>query len=116
MAQSFIRPSAVDKAWIASDPAAAFVGYTSTILAVFGVFEWLGLTSDQVAILGGAALGLMGTIRTFREKSKRDEVKVLHNAHEELIRKTSQLDVDADIQKLRDEAKASAVDAEKPGE
>jgi hypothetical protein len=116
MAQSFIRPSAVDKAWIASDPAAAAVGYGSTILAVFGVFEWLGLTADQVAILGGAVLGLFATVRTFREKGKRKEVTDLHNAHEELVRKTSQLGVDDDIKKLRADAKAAATDSENSGE
>lgn len=107
MARSFIRPTTVDKAWIASDPAAAAVGYVSTILAVFGLFDKMGLTADQVAILGGAILGLFATVRTFREKAKRKEVTELHDAHEDLVRKTSQLGVDADIQKLREEAKAS---------
>jgi small neutral amino acid transporter SnatA (MarC family) len=92
----FIKPKTVDKAMIAADPAAAFVGYLSTILATFGLFEWLGLTADQVAILGGAVLGLLATVRVFYEKGRRQAEKVLHTAHselrgahEELVRKTS---------------------------
>jgi len=92
----FIKPKTVDKAMIAADPAAAFVGYLSTILATFGLFEWLGLSADQVAILGGAVLGLMATVRLFVEKGKRAAAQVLHvaheelrGAHEELVRKTS---------------------------
>ncbi len=60
-----IKPTTVDKAMIAADPAAALVGYLSTILATFGLFEKMDLTADQVAILGGAVLGLMGTFRHF---------------------------------------------------
>lgn len=97
MADGVIKPKSIDKAWIASDPAAALVGYLSTILAVFGVFEWVGLNADQVAILGGAVLGLMATLRIFYEKNRRLAEKELakHHeelevAHEELKRKTSQ--------------------------
>ena len=93
----FIKPKTVDKAMIAADPAAAFVGYLSTILATFGLFEWLGLTADQVAILGGAVLGLMATVRLFVERGRRQAQQILHTAlevlqgaHEELKRKTSQ--------------------------
>jgi len=92
----FITTKRVDKAMIAADPAAAFVGYLSTILATFGLFEWLGLTADQVAILGGAVLGLMATVRLFVEKGRRTAAQLLHTqheellgAHEELVRKTS---------------------------
>ena len=92
----FIKPTTVDKAMIAADPAAAFVGYLSTILATFGLFEWLGLSADQVAILGGAVLGLMATVRLFVEKSRRVAAQVfqteheeLRGAHEELVRLTS---------------------------
>ena len=97
MADGLIKPKNIDKAWIASDPAAALVGYLSTILAVFGVFEWMGLSADQVAILGGAVLGLMATLRIFYEKNRRQVEKELAKnheelevAHEELKRKTSQ--------------------------
>jgi len=92
----FIKPTTVDKAMIAADHAAAFVGYLSTILATFGLFEWLGLSADQVAILGGAVLGLVATARLFVEKGRRQAQLVLHTAHqelrgahEELVRKTS---------------------------
>lgn len=73
---------------IAADPAAALVGYLSTILATFGVFELIGLSADQVAILGGAVLGLMATMRVFYEKSRRRDHERLQEAHEELKRKT----------------------------
>lgn len=92
MAGGFIKPRAVDKAMIAADPAAAFVGYLSTILATFGIFEAMGLSADQVAILGGAVLGLMATARHFVEKGRRKDVQQLQTAHEELVRKTSQLE------------------------
>jgi hypothetical protein len=87
-----IKPTTVDKAMIAADPAAALVGYLSTILATFGVFEAMSLTADQVAILGGAVLGLMATVRHFYEKNKRAAVEVLHTAHEDLKRRTSQFE------------------------
>lgn len=90
MAGGYIKPKAVDKAMIAADPAAAAVGYLSTILAVFGVFEKMSLTADQVAILGGALLGLMATGRHFYEKNRRKGVEELHTAHEDLKRRTSQ--------------------------
>lgn len=96
MAGGFIKPKSIDKAMIAADPAAALVGYLSTILAVFGLFEKMGLTADQVAILGGAVLGLLATVRVFYEKGRRLAEKELHGAHEklrgdheELVRKTS---------------------------
>lgn len=90
MADGFIKPKAVDKAMIAADPAAAAVGYLSTILAVFGLFEAVGLNADQVAILGGAVLGLLATFRHFYEKGRRRDHTSLYNAHEDLKRKTSQ--------------------------
>jgi small neutral amino acid transporter SnatA (MarC family) len=91
---AMIKPTTVDKAMIAADPTAAFVGYLSTILATFGIFEAVGLDADQVAILGGAVLGLMGTLRHFHEKSRRKAHEVLHTAHEELKRKTGQFSKD----------------------
>lgn len=63
--------STVDKAWIAADPAAALIGYISTILATFGVFESLHLSADQVATLGGAILGVCATVRTLVERERR---------------------------------------------
>lgn len=90
VAQGFIKPKAVDKAMIAADPAAALVGYLSTILATFGLFEWVGLNADQVAILGGAVLGLVATARVFYERNRRKSVNELEVAHEELKRKSSQ--------------------------
>jgi small neutral amino acid transporter SnatA (MarC family) len=87
-----IKPTTVDKAMIAADPAAAFVGYLSTILATFGLFEYLGLSADQVAILGGAVLGLVATVRVFHEKGRRAAEVVFHTAHEELKRRTSQFE------------------------
>lgn len=84
MAGGFINPKKVDKAMIAADPAAAFVGYLSTIMATFGLFEKVGLNADQVAILGGAILGLLATIRVFYEKGRRHEVLELHSKHEKL--------------------------------
>lgn len=98
MPAGIIKPTSVDKAWIAADPAAALVGYGSTILAVFGVWTMLGLDGDQVAILGGAVLGVMGSIRTLRERRQRKEMLELHHEHaalerehEELKRKTGSL-------------------------
>lgn len=85
-----IKPATVDKAMIAADPAAALVGYLSTILATFGLFELMGLSADQVAILGGAVLGLMATLRVFYERSRRRAHQQLEEAHEELKQKTSQ--------------------------
>lgn len=79
---------------IAADPAAALVGYLSTILATFGLFDAMGLDADQVAILGGAVLGLMATVRHFYEKSRRQAHVALQAAHEELKRKTGQFDKD----------------------
>lgn len=97
MADGFIKPKTVDKAMIAADPAAAAVGYLSTILAVFGVFDAMGLDADQVAILGGAVMGLVATARHFYEKNRRREQELLSSAHtklqgehEDLKRKTSQ--------------------------
>jgi hypothetical protein len=91
-----IKPTNIDKAWIAADPAAAVVGYGSTILAVFGVFAAIGLDADQVAILGGAVIGLMSSLRTLRERRQRrkmDELSERHRLleveHEELKRQTS---------------------------
>lgn len=83
-----IKPQTVDKAMIAADPAAAAMGYLSTILATFGVFEHLGLSADQVAILGGAVLGLLATARHFYERRRRVAVGELRERHEELKRKT----------------------------
>jgi hypothetical protein len=96
VAGGIIKPKTVDKAMIAADPAAALVGYLSTILATFGLFEKMGLSADQVAILGGAVLGLLATVRVFYEKGRRLAEKELQGAHEklrgdheELVRKTS---------------------------
>lgn len=89
MPKGFIQPKTVDKAMIAADPAAALVGYISTILAVFGFFDWVGLDADQVAILGGAVLGLVATFRVFYEKSRRLAHAELSKAHEELKRQTA---------------------------
>jgi small neutral amino acid transporter SnatA (MarC family) len=103
----FIKPKSIDKAWIASDPAAAIVGYSSTILAVFGVFEWMGLTADQIAILGGAVLGLLASFRMYYEKGKRQKVQELKHAHEELKRKTGDFLKEAPVVK---ESKGLKVD------
>ncbi len=65
MGFQFKGPSKVDKAMIIADPAAAFMGYLSTALATFGVFDKLGMSADQIAILGGAALGMVATISPF---------------------------------------------------
>lgn len=94
-----IRPTTVDKAMIAADPAAALVGYVSTILATFGLFEAMGLNADQVAILGGAVLGLLATIRVFYEKSRRQAHVALQAAHEELKRKTGQFTKDDAVER-----------------
>ena len=67
----------IDKAWIAADPAAALIGYVSTILATFGVFERLNLSADQVATLGGAILGVCATIRTLVERERRRHLAAL---------------------------------------
>jgi len=97
---------------IAADPAAAFVGYLSTILATFGIFEKMNLTADQVAILGGAVLGLMGTVRHFYEKNRRAAVEVLHTAHEELKRRTSQFETSSkeELEELRKLKRPAAED------
>ena len=84
MADGFIKPTKIDKAMIAADPAAALVGYLSTILATFGIFEAMGLTADQVAILGGAVLGLMATLRIFYERARRAAEVLIKEAHAEL--------------------------------
>jgi len=98
---------------IAADPAAAAVGYLSTILATFGIFEAMGLTADQVAILGGAVLGLMATVRHFVEKGRRLETDKLRADHEELKRKTSQLEglSPDEIEELRELKRRPAADA-----
>ena len=72
-----MEPSTVNKAWIAADPAAALIGYVSTILATFGVFERLNLSADQVATLGGAILGVCATIRTLVERKRRRHLAAL---------------------------------------
>lgn len=74
MPERITKPTNIDKAWIAADPAAALIGYASTILAVFGVFEKLGLDADQVAILGGAVLGVVASLRTLRERRHRKDM------------------------------------------
>jgi len=84
----FLQPKTLDRAMIAADPAAALVGYVSTILATFGLFELMGLSADQVAILGGAVLGLVATLRVFYERARRAAHQELQDAHEELKRKT----------------------------
>lgn len=84
MPGGIIRPNNVDKAWIAADPAAALMGYVSTILAVFGVFDAIGLDADQVAILGGAVLGVFATLRTLRERRQRTAVVQLAEEHVKL--------------------------------
>lgn len=98
MPQGIIKPTGYDKAWIAADPVAALVGYGSTILAVFGLFDALGLDADQVAILGGAVLGVMGSVRALRERRQRKEVVALaqrhlalEHEHAELKKKTGSL-------------------------
>jgi len=85
MPAGVIKPTNVDKAWIAADPAAAMVGYGSTILAVFGVWTARGLDADQVAILGGAVLGVMGSWRALRERRQRRQVLELHDRHEQVL-------------------------------
>jgi len=80
MGIQFKGPSKVDKAMIIADPAAAFMGYLSTALATFGVFDKLGMSADQVAILGGAALGMVATLRAIYEKKKRKEGTTSDNA------------------------------------
>jgi len=74
----------VDKAMLAADPAAAAMGYLSSILAVFGVFDRLGLNADQIAILGGAILGLVATFRAFYEKGRRAKMGALREANKSL--------------------------------
>jgi len=69
--------SRMDRAWGASDPVAAAVGYVVTILAVFGLFKSLGLDPDQVATLGGALGGLVATLRALHERSKRRQITSL---------------------------------------
>jgi hypothetical protein len=91
MPEGIIKPTNADKAWIAADPVAALVGYGSTILAVFGVFDALGLDADQVAILGGAVLGVMGSVRALRERKQRKEVLELHQRHEAVSRQLENL-------------------------
>lgn len=91
MAQGIIKPTNIDKAWVAADPAAALMGYVSTILAVFGVFDWMGLDADQVAILGGAVLGVFATLRTLRERKHRRDVVELHTEHVALEETHTQL-------------------------
>ena len=76
--------SSAEKARIAADPLAAMVGYVSTILAVFGIFEWMGLTADQVAILGGAVLGVAATYRSFMERDHRKGLERLERENVEL--------------------------------
>jgi hypothetical protein len=120
MSAGIIKPTNVDKAWIAADPAAALVGYGSTILAVFGVWTMLGLDGDQVAILGGAVLGVMGSVRTLRERRQRKEMLELHHEHatlerehEELKRKTGSLtDGEVPVPSVRGSEKPQ----EEPGE
>lgn len=82
----FITSKTVDRAMIAADPMAAGVGFLSTILAVFGVFESLGLTADQVTILGGAVLGLAATMRVFYERGRREAIQLLALAQETLTK------------------------------
>lgn len=85
----FIQPKTVDKAMIAADPTAALIGYLSMVLATFGVFEALSLTADQVAILGGAILGLLATFRHFYEQDKREVLETLQGV---LKRQTNELE------------------------
>jgi len=102
MADGFIKPRAVDKAMIAANPLQALVGYLSTVLAVFGVFEAMGLSADQVAILGGALLGIVSTVQHFWEKGKREEAQRLRTDNEELKRRTSQFEASAaELEELR---------------
>jgi hypothetical protein len=84
VARKILEPKTVDKAMIAADPVAALLGYVSTIMAVFGVFERLGLDADQVAILGGAFLGIIATARIFYEKARRLEFRGLQESWNEL--------------------------------
>lgn len=90
MAKQLPQPpklSTAEKARIAADPVAALIGYVSTILAAFGLFELMGLTADQVTIVGGAALGVAGTVRTMLEHQRRKDVEALAKENEAL-RKT----------------------------
>jgi hypothetical protein len=79
MKDLIFKPNTVDRAMIAADPAAALIGYLSTIMAVFGLFDRIGLNADQVAILGGAVLGLVATLRVFYERSRRERMKSLES-------------------------------------
>lgn len=72
------------RAWDASDPMAAAVGYVVTILAVFGFFKWLGLGPDEVATLGGAVGGLVATLRALHERGRRRDVAILMERLREL--------------------------------
>jgi hypothetical protein len=76
-----IKPKGVDKAWVASDPLAAIVGATTTILSVFHFFSWVGLSADQVMTLSGAVLTLASALRAIHEKKRREKV-------EEFVRKS----------------------------
>ena len=60
MAQKFN----VDKAWVAADPLTAVLSSLVTIAAIFGLWTWLGLTADQVALLGGSLTTLGAGLRT----------------------------------------------------
>jgi len=54
----------VDKAWVAADPLTAVISSGVLILAVFGIWSWIGLSADQVAILGSALTTLGAGLRT----------------------------------------------------
>jgi hypothetical protein len=91
MAKGLIRPTAVDRAWVAANPVAALVGYGSTILAAFGIFDLLGLTADQVAILGGSVMGVVASLQTLRERRQRKDVEELVAQNDELKKAASSM-------------------------
>jgi len=87
MAKQLPQPpklSTAEKARIAADPVAALIGYVSSILAAFGLFELMGLTADQVTIAGGGILGVAGTVRMMLEAQKRKDVESLTRENEAL--------------------------------
>lgn len=61
----------VDKAWVAADPLTAVISSAVLILAVFGLWSWIGLSADQVAILGSALTTLGAGLRTIYNQRHR---------------------------------------------
>lgn len=54
----------VDKAWVSADPLTALLSGLVTLAAIFGLWTWLGLTADQVALLGGTVATIGSSLRT----------------------------------------------------